>query len=109
MLDNIKGLLAKAWKNEEVDLSPGRHCFDEDVIVRIRGSIEKHDDQLIAPTVSIPLVATLALFWEKAGIGRDKALSLLREAITEAMDEGVNEDRQIRNRIDDVEAAIQAV
>jgi hypothetical protein len=35
--------------------------------------------------VSIPLIAALALFWEKAGIVRDHALSMLRDALREAM------------------------
>jgi len=51
----------------------------------------------------------LALFWEKAGINRDEAITLLREALTEAMAEGVNEDRHIKNRIKDVNTAITAV
>lgn len=63
----------------------------------------------MSPTVSIPLVSTLALFWEKSGLNRDEAISLLREAITEAMDDRVNEDAAIQARIDDVQAAITAV
>lgn len=109
MIDNIKGLLAKVFKDEEVDLAVGRHHFDEVLLVHVQGSVEKFDDQLAAPTVSIPLVATLALFWEKAGIAKEQAMTLLREAITEAMDDGVNENDQIKARIDDVNAAINAV
>ena len=36
-------------------------------------------------------------------------MSLLREAITEAMDDKVNEDKAIQQRIDDVQEAISAV
>lgn len=109
MLATIKGLLAKVFKDDEVDLGVGRHCFDEVLVVRVRGSVEKQDDQLVAPTVSIPLVTTLALFWEKAGIAQEQAMALLREAITEAMAEGVDQNAQIKARIDDVTAAINAV
>jgi hypothetical protein len=109
MLGNIKGLLGKIFKDEEVDLAVGRHCFDDTIVIRVQGSVEKHDDQLVVPTVSIPLVATIALLWEKAGIEKDKALALLREAITEAMAEGVDENARIKARIDDVNAAITAV
>ena len=84
MLANTKALLAKSWKNESADLPVGRHEVNETLIVRVRGEIEKHDDQMIAPTVSIPLVSVLAYFWERAGIERDAAMSMLREAITEA-------------------------
>jgi len=104
-----KALLAKAFKNEALDLDVGRHYFDEEFVVRVSGSVEKHEDQLVAPTVSIPLVTTLALFFDKCGVTRDHALSMLREAITEAMDDGVNEDAKIKQRIGDVEKAIKAV
>jgi hypothetical protein len=109
MDDNVKSLLAKAWKNEAVDLEPGRHFFDEVLMVRVNGTVEKQADQLVAPTVSIPLILTLALFWEKSGIARDHALRMLREAITEAMQNGKGKDEQIESRMTDVESAVKAV
>ena len=81
MADNPKALLAKAWKNEAVDLEPGRHVFDEVMMVRVSGTVERQVDPLVAPTVSIPLILTLPLFWEKSRIARDHALQVLREAI----------------------------
>jgi hypothetical protein len=109
MDDNLKALLAKCWKNEAVDLEPGRHCFDELLTVRVSGTVEKQADQLVAPTVSIPLILTLALFWEKCGVNRDHALQMLREAITEAMENGKTKDEQIEARMKDVEKAVAAV
>jgi hypothetical protein len=109
MLSNAKALLAKSWKNEAADLSVGRHEVDETLLVRVRGHVERHDDQMIAPTVSIPLVSVLAFFWEKAGIERDSAMSMLREAICEAMQDGRKEDAAVQRRIEDVNAAIKAV
>lgn len=109
MLANTKALLAKSWKNEAADLPVGRHEVNETLIVRVRGEIEKHDDQMIAPTVSIPLVSVLAYFWERAGIERDAAMSMLREAITEAMTDGRKEDAAVLKRIEDVEAALKSV
>jgi hypothetical protein len=109
MHDTIKGLLAKTWKDEEVDLKPGRHYFDETLMVRVRGSVEKALDQHVTPTVSVPLITTLALFWEKCGLARDEALKLLREAISEAMELGEKEDDRIKQQIDDVAEAITAV
>lgn len=106
---NIKALIAKSWKDETADLAVGRHYFDEEFVVRICGSVERHEDQLVAPTVSIPLVPTLALFWEKCGLARDEAMALLREAIAEAMQDGVQEHQRIKGQIDDVNAAIEAV
>lgn len=109
MLTNAKALLAKSWKNESTNLPVGRHAIDETLLVRVRGEIERHDDQMIAPTVSIPLVSVLAYFWERAGIERDAAMSMLRDAIHEAMENGENEDAAVQKRIEDVNAAIQAV
>jgi hypothetical protein len=64
---------------------------------------------MAAPTVSIPLIAALALFWEKAGIVRDKALAMLRESLREAMHDNVKEDGAIKNRIKDVDQAVKAI
>lgn len=109
MLNQIKSLLSKKWKTETATLEPGRHVVDEVLVVRVTGSVEKREDQLVAPTVSIPLLPTLALFWEKAGIARDDALAMLREALIEAMDDGVKEDANIQKRIEDVNSAVKAV
>ena len=109
MCENIKALVAKAWKDEAIDLQPGRHDFDELLTVRVSGTVEKYADQLVAPTTSIPFVPTLALFWEKAGVTRDKALTMLREAISEAMVEGADKSERIEARMKDVDAAIKAV
>jgi hypothetical protein len=109
MNDNVKGLIAKAWKDEAVELEPGRYYCDELLTVRISGTVEKKDDEFAAPTVSIPLIPTLALFWEKCGITRDHALRMLRESITEVMLDEVKEDDHIQARIKDVDAAIKAV
>lgn len=109
MCENVKALVAKAWKDEALDLEPGRHHFDELLTVRIIGTVEKQADQLMVPTASIPLVATLALFWEKAGIARDHALRMLKEAISEAMKEGADKGERIEARIKDVDEAIKAV
>lgn len=108
-MDSIKALIAKAWKDEELDLDPGKHYFDDVLTVRVSGSVEKQADQLVAPTTSVPLILTLALFWEKAGIARDHALRMLREAITEAMIEGTDKSERIESRMKDVEAAVKAV
>src|SRR6516165_4237422 len=107
--DLVKGLLAKCWKDEPIDLEPGRHLCDEVLTVRVTGTVEKREDEFVAPTVSIPLIPTLALFWQKCGVTRDHALRMLREALTEAMLDGVKEDAHIQDRIKDVDAAVAAI
>ena len=109
MTENVTGILSKCWKDEPIDLEPGRYFCDEVLTVRVSGVVEKKDDEFIAPTVSIPLIPTLALFWGKCGITREHALRMLREAITEAMVDGVKEDGHIQDRIKDVDAAVKAI
>ena len=109
MNNTIKALIAKAWKDEFADLDVGRHYFDDEITVRVRGTIEKCEDQMIAPTVSIPLIPTLAYFWERCGLDRDEAMAILREAITDAMRDDVEEHRKINLQIEDVKSAIEAV
>jgi hypothetical protein len=108
-MEQLKALLAKVWKDVDLDLEPGRHHIDEVLTVRVTGTVEKQADQLVAPTTSVPLILTLALFWEKAGIARDHALRMLREAISEAMVEGADKSERIETRMKDVEAAVKAV
>ena len=108
-MDNIKGLLAKCWKNETLELESGHHEFDESITIRVSGSIEKMGDQYVAPTTSLPTILTLALFWQKCGVTRDHALNLLKEAITEALTSGTNKDTEIAARVKDVEKAVEAV
>jgi len=109
MDSTIKSLVAKAWKSEKGDLTPGNHFIDETFLVTVTGTVEKREDEFAAPTVSIPLISALALFWEKAGITRDKALAMLRDALREAMDKEVKEDGHIADRIKDVEKAVATI
>lgn len=109
MDNNIKGLLAKCWKNELLDLEPGHHFVDELLTVRVSGSVEKKDDQFVAPTTSLPTILTLALFWQKCGVTGDHALNLLRESITEAMTTGKSKDKEIAARVKEVEKAVETV
>lgn len=105
----IRSLVAKAWKDAKADLKPGKHHIDEEFLVRISGSVEQLPDELAAPTVSIPLIPALALFWEKAGIARGPALQMLKQALLEAMGKEAKEDSQIQERMKDVEAAMKAI
>jgi hypothetical protein len=109
MLNTLKSLVAKSWKDEDAELEPGKHFFDEEFVVRVSGSVEQRPDELVAPTVSIPLIPALALFWEKAGIARGPALEMLKQALLEAMDKGTKEDPNIQDRMKDVEAATKAI
>jgi len=109
MDSNVKSLLVKKFKDAEFDLDVGRHWIDETVVLRVSGTVERHEDQWIAPTISIPLIPTIAFFWDRLGVEKDAAMGVLREAITEAMRLEKNESPAIKNRINDVAEAVAAV
>jgi len=108
-MDNLKGLLAKCWKNEMLELESGLHELDDTITIRLTGTVEKMSDQYVAPTTSLPTILTLALFWQKCGVTRDHALNLLKEAVAEAMTTGTDKDTEIASRVKDVEKAVEAV
>ena len=109
MDSNLKALIVKKFKDAESDLAIGRHWIDETVVLRVSGTVERHEDQWIAPTVSIPLIPTLAFFWERLGVEKDRAMGVLRDAINEAMRAKVNESPSIKSKMDDVAEAVAAV
>ena len=109
MDSSIKALIIKKFKDAEIELDVGRHWVDETVVVRVSGTVERHEDQWIAPTISIPLIPTIAFFWERLGVEKDAAMSVLRDAITEAMQAQTNESPSIKSKMDDVAEAVAAV
>lgn len=108
-MQTAKALLAKAWKNESADFAPGTHYIDEELTIRVHGTVEKLDDELATPTVSIPLIPALAYFADRLGLERDEAIATLRDALYEAMSKGVAEDNHIKARVDDVAEAVKAI
>lgn len=106
---NIKALIVKKFKDTGMDLDVGRHWVDETVVVRVSGAVERHEDQWIAPTISIPLIPTIAFFWDRLGVEKDAAMRVLREAITEAMLAKTNESPSITSKMADVAEAVAAV
>jgi hypothetical protein len=109
MDSTLKALIIKKFKDAEIELDVGRHWVDETVVVQVSGTVERHEDQWIAPTISIPLIPTIAFFWERLGVERDAAMGILRDAITEAMQAQTNESPSIKSKMDDVAEAVAAV
>jgi hypothetical protein len=109
MDNNVRALIVKKFKDAELDLGVGRHNVDETFVVRVVGSVERHEDQWIAPTISIPLIPVVAFMWERLGVERDTAMTILRDAITEAMQSKTNESPSIKSRMDEVAEAVAAV
>ena len=77
-------------------------------MLRVSGSVERHEDQWILPTVSIPLIPVIAFFWERLGVESDAAMGVLREAIAEAIRAKVNESPSFKSKMDDVAEAVAA-
>jgi hypothetical protein len=109
MDSTVKALIVKKFKDEALDLDVGRHHVDETFVVHVLGSVERHEDQWVAPTVSIPLIPTIAFFWDRLGVEKTEAMAVLRDAITQAMKAKVEETPSIKSKMDDLAAAIGAV
>ena len=109
MESTFKALIVKKFKDAEADLDVGRHYIDETVVLRISGTVERHEDQWILPTISIPLIPTIAFFWERLGVEKDAAMGILREAIAEAMRAKSDESPSNKSKVDDVSEAVAAV
>jgi hypothetical protein len=109
MDSNVKALIVKKFKDADLDLDVGRHWVDETVVVRVSGTVERHEDQWIAPTVSIPLIPVVAFLWERLGVERADAMGILRGAIQDAMRAKVEESPSIKSKMDDVAEAVAAV
>ncbi len=109
MDSSIKALFVKKFKDAELDLDVGRHFINETVVVRISGTVERHEDQWIAPTVSIPLIPVVAFLGERLGVEREEAMGILRGAIQDAMRARINESPSIKSKMDDVAEAVAAV
>jgi len=109
MDSTLKALIVKKFKDSKLDLDIGRHWIDETVVLRVSGPVERHEDQWILPTVSIPLIPVVAFFWERLGVERDAAMSVLREAIAEAMRAKTDESPSIKSKMEDVAEAVAAV
>ena len=76
------------------NLLPG--TYDIDTTVHVTGQIKVGADYTTAPTVSIPLKETLALFIAYCGVTREYAIAALRNAMVHA----ISEDGQGKGELD---------
>lgn len=105
----IQSILGKIWSKTAPDLQPGLTEVHGEYLVRVSGCVEKGTDSDCTPTVSIPLITTLAFCFEKLGVDRDSVAPVLREAIREAMEAEQKEDGAIKARIRHVVEAVEFV
>ena len=106
MDDTLRAILGKIWSKTAPDLQPGLTEVSGQFLLTISGCVERGEDFYVTPTVSIPLITTLAFCFEKLGVDRDSVVPVLRAAIQGAMEAQQKEDGAIKARIRHVEEAV---
>jgi hypothetical protein len=91
------------------DLLPGEYHVDEVITVRIVGSVNKSPDEVYTPTVDIPVKGVLAALLERAGITREASQQMLLDAINDALRHGTKADAKIKDRLNDIDEAMERV
>lgn len=109
MDSTIQAILGKIWSKNAPDLQPGLTEVSGQYLLTVSGVVEKGDDSYATPTVSIPLITTLAFCFEKLGVDRDSVAPVLREAIREAMAAEQKADSSILSRVRHVTEAVEFV
>lgn len=109
MDSTLMAILGKIWSKNAPDLQPGLTEVSGQYLLTVSGVVEKGEDTFVTPTVSIPLIATLAFLCEKLGVDRDSTVPVLRAAITEAMEAEMKEDGAIKAQIRHVAEAVEFV
>jgi hypothetical protein len=71
-----------------VAIDEGQHAVNADVRLHLNGIVEQKPVQLVTPTVTIPLLAVLALVADRGGIRADRIYDLIVEAAIEAHEKG---------------------
>jgi len=105
----LQAILGKIWSKNAPELAPGLTEVSGQYLLTVSGCVEKGDDSYATPTVSIPLITTLAFCFEKLGVDRESQVAVLRQAIREAMESDEKEDRSIQARIRHVTEAVEFV
>lgn len=79
-----KGIKSAIVKKASNNIGIGDHNVD--TLIRVKGYIRKGEDNECAPTVSLSMLETMALTLHYAGITREAAMSAIRKAATEALE-----------------------
>ena len=109
LLIALSETLKKEAKKNRPKVHAGVYQISGRIELGIKGEIEVLPDEQYVPTTSIPLIATIALFAEKAGITRESTKRLFIEALKEAQQTKVQAEGPIAERCRDIEAGIKFV
>lgn len=102
-------LAAIAHELKADKLPVGTHHVDSTVTFRVTGTVKKNEDEAYTPTAEIPLLPTMALLLEKAGIVGDAAINMLADAMKEAIILNKDAKDAIKGKLKDYYAAEQKV
>lgn len=78
--------LAKHLASEKSALPVGRYEVNEEVRLKITGTVARSGDVEYTPTTSVPWKMVAALLLEKMGVTRDAATAMLEDACREAIE-----------------------
>lgn len=84
----LANLLGKEVKSRRANLSPGTYAVPSGPFDLPGGSIEVGEDEMVTPTVSVPLLPVLCIALHRAGFQREGILSLVIESASEAIRNG---------------------
>ena len=107
MNEVVSTVISKGIKGSQ--LAPGQYEVDTLVTLRIKGTYKVSNDVSYVPTVDIPMLPTLALLLEKAGIVGPAAERMLVEAMTTALNGGEQAHGAIAERLNDIARAEERV
>jgi len=102
-------LLAKDSEVAGFALEPGRYEFDGTITLKITGEVLRSKDGEYTPTADIPLVPTLALLLQRAGVTREASEALIIECATEALEAGTEVTGEMAKRIQDAKETLAAL
>lgn len=94
---------------KDADVQPGEYFIDQAFSVRIRGVLTRAEDTTYTPTADIPLLPTLALFAKRTGFQRDYLLSVLKDVMTEVVNNGTNAVDGLTEYLGDIDHAMVEV
>ena len=95
-LNNL--VAAKVAKTARDEVNPGEHTVD--FTVRVTGTVKVLADTEKTSTVSIPVKEVLALFVQRSGCTREASLALLRECLTDALNNSTKGEGAIEGGVD---------
>ena len=91
------------------ELTAGQYRVDEVVTLRVTGTVTKGEDYETTPTGNLLSKDTLALILEKSGITRERSKAILIEAVTEGLLRQSPTTEAVRERIRDIDSALEHV